>query len=442
MENVLRPLVVVGGSVVLTLFFGWATDLLLRKADERHRETPLWGLLRRGRVPFQLVLFVALLRGSFDQAKLLVEHRVGIGQALTLILIGATAWLVIRIASAVVETSYSRYARVHHDAARVRRVRTQVSLIMRVVAAVVGVVAAASMLLTFPAMRAAGASLLASAGILGIVAGVAAQSTLGNLFAGLQIAFGDMVRIGDTVVVNGEWGTVDEITLTFLTVRTWDERRITMPVSYFTSNPFENWSRGGVQMTGIVYWYLDHNAPLEAMRGKLKDILRHCAAWDGRAHGLVVTDSTPNTIQVRALVTAKDADDIFTVRVTVREEMIRWLAEEHPYALPRVNTADAVVPPGARQGRTGAEDIPGPSLAKEGGPVERDPADPPRDGFRDDFKEGRRDDLRDGRRDNSRAEYREGHSSGRRGPFRERRRTTEDGAMAGRAKDDPRGLRE
>ncbi|MCH5675456.1 mechanosensitive ion channel family protein [Streptomyces gilvus] len=345
MENVLRPLIVVGGSVVLTLVIGWATDQLLRKADGRHSETPLWGLLRRGRTPYQLVLCAALLRGSYDQARLLREHRVAVGQFLTLVLIGAAAWLVIRIAAAVVETSYSRYARAHHDAARVRRVRTQVSLIMRVVSAVVGVVAVAAMLLTFPAMRAAGASLLASAGILGIVAGVAAQSTLGNMFAGLQIAFGDMVRLGDTVVVDGEWGTVEEITLTFLTVRTWDERRITMPVSYFTSKPFENWSRGSNQMTGIVYWHLDHSAPVEAMRERLRDILRECPAWDGRAHNLVVTDSTPNTIQVRALVTAKDADDIWTVRVAVREQMLSWLCAEHPYALPRVNTADAALPP-------------------------------------------------------------------------------------------------
>ncbi|MFF4499248.1 mechanosensitive ion channel family protein [Streptomyces sp. NPDC001401] len=348
MENVLRPLIVIGGSVVLTLLVGWATDLLLRKADERHGETPLWGLLRRGRIPYQLVLCSAILRGSYDEAQLLQEHKVGVGRTLTLVLIGATAWLVIRIAAAVVETSYTRYARVHRDPARVRRVRTQVSLIMRVVSAIVGVVAAATMLLTFPAMRAAGASLLASAGILGIVAGVAAQSTLSNMFAGLQIAFGDMVRIGDTVVVDGEWGTVEEITLTFLTVRTWDERRITMPVSYFTSKPFENWSRGGTQMTGIVYWHLDHSAPVELMREKLRDILRECPAWDGRDYGLAVTDTTPTTMQVRALVTAKDADDIWTVRVTVRERMVRWLCEQHPYALPRVNTSDAAVPSSRR----------------------------------------------------------------------------------------------
>ncbi|MEU5318107.1 mechanosensitive ion channel domain-containing protein [Streptomyces sp. NPDC047461] len=356
MENVLRPLIVIGGSVLLTLVIGWATDLLLRKADGRHHETPLWGLLRRGRIPYQLVICAALLRGAYDEAWVLREHRVGIGQALTLTLIGATAWLVIRIAGAVVETTYTRYARASRDPARVRRVRTQVTLITRVVAAVVGVVAVAAMLLTFPPMRAAGASLLASAGILGIVAGVAAQSTLSNMFAGLQIAFGDMVRIGDTVVVDGEWGTVEEITLTFLTVRTWDERRITMPVSYFTSKPFENWSRGGAQMTGIVYWHLDHSAPMEEMREKLRDILRECPAWDGRACDLTVTDSTPNTMQVRALVTAKDADDIWTVRVTVRERMIQWLSEKHPHALPRVNTADASLPPGTNGSRPSSPD--------------------------------------------------------------------------------------
>ncbi|HEY8984071.1 MAG TPA: mechanosensitive ion channel domain-containing protein [Streptomyces sp.] len=347
MENLLRPVIVVGGSVVLTLFIGWATDRLLRKADARHSETPLWGLLRTGRVPYQLLICAALLRGSYDRAELLQAHRVGIGRGLTLVLIGSAAWLIVRIAAAIVETTFTRYAssRAHRDPARVRRVRTQVSLIMRVVAAVVGVVAVAAMLLTFPAMRAAGASLLASAGIIGIVAGVAAQSTLSNMFAGFQIAFGDMVRLGDTVVVDGEWGTVEDITLTYLTVRTWDERRITMPVSYFTSKPFQNWSRGGAQLTGTVFWQLDHSAPLDEMRVHLRDILRACEHWDGRAYDLCVTDTTPNTIEVRALLTAKDADDIWKVRVTVREQMIRWLYEHHAYALPRVNTADAQLPP-------------------------------------------------------------------------------------------------
>ncbi|KQX79466.1 MULTISPECIES: mechanosensitive ion channel family protein [Streptomyces] len=348
MENVLRPLLVVGGSLMVTLVAGWLVDRLLKRADGRHHETPVWGLLRLCRPPLQVVLCTALLRASFGQLRLDVvrEHRAGIGQVLTLVLIGASAWLVIRAAATIVQSSYARYATSTRDPARVRRVRTQVALIQRVVTAVVATVAVAAMLLTFPAMRTVGTSMLASAGVLGIVAGVAAQSTLGNLFAGFQIAFGDMVRIGDTVVVDGEWGTVEEITLTFLAVRTWDERRITMPVSYFTSQPFENWSRGGVQMSGTVFFHLDHSAPVAAMRDKLRDILGECAAWDGRDWSLAVTDTTPTTIEVRAVVTAKDADDIWTARCAVREQMIGWLRDHHPYALPRIVTAPAALPPG------------------------------------------------------------------------------------------------
>ncbi|MFJ6698652.1 mechanosensitive ion channel family protein [Streptomyces sp. NPDC091272] len=353
MENVLRPLIVLGGSVVLTLFLGWVVDIVLRRADARHHETPLWGLLRRCRPPLMVVLLTALLRGAYDQTqlKLVEDHEQGIGQVLSLVLIAATAWLIVRVASTVVESTYARYAsQQSRNAARVRRVRTQVTLIMRIVTAVVGVVAVAAMLMTFPNMQAIGKSMLASAGIIGIVAGVAAQSTLGNLFAGFQIAFGDMVRIGDTVVVDGEWGVVEEVTLTFLAVRTWDERRITMPVSYFTSKPFENWSRGGAQMTGTVFLQLDHSAPVPLMREHLREILANTPSWDGRDWSLAVTDTTPNTVEVRIVVTAKDADDIWTVRCTVREQMVAWLFEKHPYSLPKVATSDAALPPGGRWG--------------------------------------------------------------------------------------------
>ncbi|WP_406016596.1 mechanosensitive ion channel family protein [Streptomyces sp. NBC_00984] len=364
MENILRPLIVVGGSAVITLLVGGLVDLLLRRADGRHHDTPLWGLLRRCRIPLQLTLCAALLRGSYTHTRLEVikDHRTGIGQVLTLVLIGASAWLVVRIATAVVDSLYARYAANTTDPARVRRVRTQVTLIQRVVTAIVATVAVGAMLLTFPTMRTFGTSMLASAGVLGIVAGVAAQSTLGNLFAGLQIAFGDMVRIGDTVVVDGEWGTIEEITLTFLTVRTWDERRITMPVSYFTGKPFENWSRGSAQMTGSVF-FLDHSAPVAAMREQLRDVLGECAAWDGRDWSLAVTDTTPSTILVRAVVTAKDPGDIWTVRCAVREQLIGWLRDHHPYALPRIATAPAALP--------AADEWPHPSRPTDEKPADR-----------------------------------------------------------------------
>ncbi|MBT2479052.1 mechanosensitive ion channel family protein [Streptomyces sp. ISL-94] len=345
METVLRPAAVIGGSLVVTLLAGWLLDLLLRRADARHPETPLWGLLRRCRLPFQVVLCTSLLRGSYRATRIFPHHAFVVGRILTLVLIASAAWLAVHIATAIVDSTYARYAAVARDDARLRRVRTQVTLIQRVVTAVVVVVAAAAMLLTFPPMRTVGASMLASAGVLGIVAGIAAQSSLGNLFAGLQIAFGDTVRIGDTVVVDKEWGTVEEITLTFLTVRTWDERRITMPVSYFTSKPYENWSRGGAQMTGTVFWHLDHSAPVDLMRDRLQEILKEVPEWDGRGSGLVVTDTTPHTVEVRALVTAKDADDLWTARCAVRERLISWLVTHHPYALPRVTTSEAATRP-------------------------------------------------------------------------------------------------
>ncbi|MER6776272.1 MULTISPECIES: mechanosensitive ion channel domain-containing protein [unclassified Streptomyces] len=338
MNHVLRLLTVLGGSILLTFAAGWAADLLLRRADARHPETPLWNSLRRCRRALQIVLFAALLRGAYRQTAWppLRENEAAVGRALTLALIGAGAWLIVGVASAAVESGYARYAAGTRDPARLRRVRTQVTLITRVVTVVVAVVAAAAMLLTFPSFRALGTSVLASAGIIGIVAGVAAQSTLGNLFAGFQIAFGDMVRIGDTVVVAGEWGVVEDITLTFLAVRTWDERRITMPVSYFTTRPFENWSRGGVQMTGTVFLHCDHRAPVDLIRDKVHEILHHCPEWDGRGWDVAVTETTPSTMVVRAIVTAKDADDLWTVRCAVREQLVAWLSEKHPEALPRL----------------------------------------------------------------------------------------------------------
>ncbi|MCQ4079821.1 mechanosensitive ion channel family protein [Streptomyces sp. RB6PN25] len=368
METVLRPLTVAGSAVAVTLAVGWTADRMLRRADARHPETPLWQLLRRCRLPLQVALCAGLLLGGYRAAHVGRGHEEAIEQVLVLVLIAAMAWLVMHGVGAVVETGYARYAAASHDPARLRRVRTQVTLIQRVVTAAVGIVAAAVMLMQFPAMRAVGTSVLASAGVIAAVAGIAAQSTLGNLFAGLQIAFGDMVRIGDTVVVQGEWGTVEEITLTYLVVSTWDERRITMPVSYFTSRPFENWSRGSAQMTGTVFFHLDHAVPVDLMRERLHQELKECEAWDGRAWSLVVTDTTPTTIQVRALATAKDSADLWTLRCTIRERLIDWLRCEHPYALPRVNTApapghDAAPDRGAAAGPRPGDIGPGPGTA-------------------------------------------------------------------------------
>ncbi|MEU3397300.1 mechanosensitive ion channel family protein [Streptomyces filamentosus] len=343
MENSLRLLIALCGSAPVAYAVVRVADLVVRRVGERRPGTPLWGLLRRCRTPLFVLSFTVLLGWAvrFTDWAPARDHAELVDRVRALCLIGSGAWLTVRVVSAVVESSYARYAGRSQDRARVRRVRTQVTLLTRVVSVVIGVIACAVALVTFPSFRALGTSLLASAGIIGIVAGVAAQSTLGNLFAGFQIAFGDMVRIGDTVVVDGEWGLVEEVTLTFLTVRTWDERRVTLPVSYFTSRPFENWSRGGAEMTGTVFLHCDHTTPVPLLRAHLRGFLDECSGWDGRGWDLSVTDTSPTGITVRALVTAKDPDELWTVRCAVREELVRWLAEEHPAALPKVVTGQA-----------------------------------------------------------------------------------------------------
>lgn len=371
MEDVLRPLIVISGTIVLVLLAGWVLDRAMCAADRRHPETPLWGLLRGCGLPVQVVLATAALRGSYAWTGLDTRHDRLITSILALVTIAAMVWLATRVAAAVAETSLARFAATTRDPARVRRFRTQLTMLQRVVTFVLATIAAAvAILLLFPGLRALGTSMLASAGVIGIIAGVAAQSMLGNLFAGLQIAFGSSVKIGDTIVVEGEMGVVEEMSLAFLTVRVWDDRRLTMPISYFNSKPYENWSRGGTEVTGTVFLHLDHAAPVQALRERLGELLATRKDWDGRNWSLVVTGSTPTTIELRAAMSAKDPDDVWTLQCAVREELITWLQEEHPYALPRVATAPAAPAP-ARIPRA------------ETSPAVPGPADPPAPGATD-----------------------------------------------------------
>ncbi|MBF9069119.1 mechanosensitive ion channel [Streptacidiphilus sp. NEAU-YB345] len=293
--------------------------------------------MRRCRRPLLLTLALGLALLGEQRAAPGPGLAQDLGHLLAILVIGASAWLAYRVTTLGIDLGLARYEIGSRDAARIRRVRTQADLLRRITGVLSAVIAVAAILMTFHTARTIGASILASAGLVGVVAGIAAQSTLANLFAGMQLAFADMVRIGDEVVVAGEWGTVEELTLTYVVVATWDQRRIVMPVSYFAGKPFENWSRQDPAITGTALIHLDHSAPIGELRERLGTLLRSTPLWNGKGEALQVVDTTPTTLVVRALMTADNASDAFELRCLVREELVAYLRDRHPYALPRIS---------------------------------------------------------------------------------------------------------
>jgi len=258
--------------------------------------------------------------------------------ALRIAVIAATAWLIGAMLIYVEDVSLRRHRTDVPDNLTARRLRTQILLLRRLTVVVVVLLGIAVALFTFPGVRAFGTSLLASAGILSVIVGIAAQSSLANVFAGMTIAFSDMLRIDDAVIVEEEWGWVEEITLTYVVVRLWDDRRLVLPSTYFTQNPFENWTRHASELLGAVELDVDWRVDTQAMRSALDRILADTDLWDGRVKVLQVTDALAGFVRVRVLVTAKDAPTLFDLRCHVREQLIGWLQRHDEDGLPRQRT--------------------------------------------------------------------------------------------------------
>ena len=233
------------------------------------------------------------------------------------------------------------------DNLAVRKIQTQVRILRKIVVALVIVVTVACMLTEFAAVRTLGHSILASAGVAGIVIGVAAQRSLGTLLAGIQIAFTQPMRLDDVVIVEGEWGRIEEITLTYVVVAIWDLRRMVLPITYFIEKPFQNWTRSRADLLGTVFLYLDYTAPIDAMRAELDRIVEASPRWDRKVKGLQVTDAREHTLEVRVLASASDSGQAFNLRCEIREKLVDFLQRHHPGALPRtravIEPADAHV---------------------------------------------------------------------------------------------------
>lgn len=293
--------------------------------------------------------------------------------SLRMLHIGLTAcfiWLLVRAVAAGEQAILRDHPMEVADNLEARRVQTQTRVLSRVLMGAIILVGISLILLTFPMVRQIGTALLASAGIIGLVAGIAAKPVFGNLIAGLQIALTQPIRLDDVVIVEGEWGRVEEIGSSYVVVRIWDERRMVVPLTWFIENPFQNWTRRSADLLGTAFLWLDYRAPIAAIRAELERICKGEALWDGRVCVTQVTETTDHTLQVRLLVSARNSGDAFDLRCIVRERMLDFLAREHPQALPRTRAELLQQPdPGLRGPRSQpAEDVRSPG-AEDGAPA-------------------------------------------------------------------------
>ena len=277
------------------------------------------------------------------------------------VLLGLT-WLAIAAVGAAQRRVLRRYPVDIEDNLQARRVQTQARVLGRLARFTIGLVGISLALMTFPAVRQLGTTLLASAGIIGLVAGIAAKPVFGNLIAGLQIALSQPIRLDDVVIVEDEWGRVEEISATYVVVRVWDERRLVVPLQWFIEHPFQNWTRTTAQLLGDATLWLDYRTPMAVVRAQLQEICEADPRWDGRVCVAQVTDTDRHAIQVRLLVSARNSGDLFDLRCAVRECMLAYLEREHPAALPRLR-ADLARDPAAHEGARGDDTAAPPPVA-------------------------------------------------------------------------------
>lgn len=284
--------------------------------------------------PFFVIVSLLLVRST---VQLIPEEtlRAAVNQTNNVLLIAAATWWILAALRIFKMSMLRRFDMSVEDNFHARQVHTRIAVLYRIVCFFVVIIAMAFALMTFDAVRAVGTSLLAGAGVTGIILGFAAQKTLGAVFAGIQIALTQPIKIDDAVVIEGEWGWIEEITLTYVVVRIWDLRRLIVPITYFIDNPIQNWTRREAEIIGTVILYTDYTLDIESLRAELNRLLENNRLWNKKVNVLQVVDVTENTVQLRALMSARNSPQAWDLRCAVREGLITYLQTHQPQALPR-----------------------------------------------------------------------------------------------------------
>lgn len=299
------------------------------------RRPYLLSVLDQTRNPTRLGLLLIAMAIALQSAPLGADTRGFVSRLLGLGVICLIGWMALTALRIAANLYLMRFAVATPDNLLARKHVTQVRVLLRVAEVVIVLVTLGFALMTFSEVRQFGVTLFASAGVAGIVAGLAARPVMSNFLAGVQIAIAQPIRIGDAVIVENEWGTVEEITFSYVVLKLWDLRRLVVPISYFIEKPFQNWTRTGGELVGSVMLYVDHTTPVDTVRKKLTEIVAQSKLWNGKVVNLQVTDCKETTIELRALVSADNAGAVADLRAEVREKLIDFLQREHPHALPR-----------------------------------------------------------------------------------------------------------
>jgi len=282
-----------------------------------------------------VIVFLLLLSSLNPYAAFSAGIQLQMKQIVRILLILSLTGFIISLVLVLEGILLEKYRMDETDNLRSRKVYTQVKILRKILFMVIILISFLSLLMSFENFRRIGTALLASAGVAGLIIGLAAQKTLGAVLSGLQLAITQPIRIDDVVVVENEWGRVEELTLTYIVIRTWDLRRLIVPTSYFLEKPFQNWTRISADLLGTVFIYTDYNVPVEDLRKELSRIISEQPEWDGKVMNIQVTDSTDKGVQLRALISASDSSRAWDLRCSVREKMIEYIRQNYPGSLPR-----------------------------------------------------------------------------------------------------------